>query len=116
MERPSSGGPLFASGYMTAELIFELLYRNVCYEGEFLHRFQTKSWIVMVLILLQCGRFAGAAGEAVTPTAGVKIAGKTTLKPGIYHLEDPGAGVVQVSGRGFTLDCKGAKLVVSGAG
>jgi parallel beta-helix repeat protein len=62
-----------------------------------------------------CRSVCGAA-ETLTPTSGVKIDHGTALKPGVYHLADPGGGTVQVSGENFILDCKGARLVGPGTG
>ncbi len=47
-------------------------------------------------------------------TAGMKIAGQASIRPGVYHLSDPGAGIVQVSGRNFTIDFHGARIVGPG--
>ncbi len=48
-------------------------------------------------------------------TGGIKIAHETLVKPGVYRLGDSGAGVVQISGSGFTVDFAKARLVGPGA-
>jgi parallel beta-helix repeat protein len=49
------------------------------------------------------------------PHAGMKLERGVTLAGGTYRLTDPGAGVLHVTGSGFTLDFHGARLVGPGS-
>lgn len=70
--------------------------------------------LCFTLCLVACRGIATA--ETVIPIAGVRIDHSATFKGGSYHLADPGAGTVQVSGHDFTLDCRAVKLRGPGAG
>ena len=52
----------------------------------------------------------------VTLRAGLKITRNATARPGVYRLRDAGEGMVQISGRSFTVDLHGAKIVGPGTG
>jgi parallel beta-helix repeat protein len=55
-----------------------------------------------------------AVDSIVTPVLGMVVTKHMRLRSGVYHLADHGAGIVQVSGKNFILDCNGAKLVGPG--
>ncbi len=60
--------------------------------------------------------WSGAALAApITLKSGLKITGSAVVRPGEYRLDDSGGGIVQVSGRNFTVDFRGARLVGGGA-
>src|SRR4051794_34327929 len=72
----------------------------------------------VILFLIFCyglDRRVNAAQQAVV-VSGMAISGAARLKPGVYHLSDPGSGVVRISGSGFEVDCGGARLVGPGKG
>jgi parallel beta-helix repeat protein len=57
---------------------------------------------------------AMAAKAQITLTPGVQITDRAVVKPGVYRLTDAGGGSVRISGRDFTVDFKGAKIVGPG--
>ena len=57
-----------------------------------------------------------AWAESVPLTAGLKITSSAIITSGVYRLDDRGGGMVQISGRDYTVDFKGAKLRGPGIG
>lgn len=45
---------------------------------------------------------------------GARITTTVKAKPGTYKLTDPGTGMLQITGKGFTVDLRGAKIVGPG--
>jgi parallel beta-helix repeat protein len=68
--------------------------------------------VSVILILAAIGN--GVQNDAPNLVAGVKVAQRATFKPGEYRHADNGGGVIQVSGRDFTLDLRGVKLIGPG--
>jgi parallel beta-helix repeat protein len=44
----------------------------------------------------------------------IQITRAAVIKPGVYHVDDEGAGAVQISGHDFTVDFAGTRLLGSG--
>src|SRR5690242_10965620 len=74
------------------------------------------SLVLLAFLLASCSSQVQAQRSAVPVTAGVKVTGNTTFQPGVYKLTDSGGGIVQITGSGFTVDFKGAKIVGPGTG
>ena len=71
------------------------------------------------ICLILCAGLALAAAASAGPAAleaGALLQKGTRLKPGDYHLIDPGNGRVRITGSGFTVDFRGARITGDGQG
>ena len=66
------------------------------------------------LSLFLCLASQGARALPVELGPHTKITGSAVIRPGVYHVDDDGAGAVQISGSDFTVDF--AKVKLRGAG
>lgn len=65
--------------------------------------------LMMVLMMVN-----GGQSTAQSLSAGMKITQAAKIMPGEYRLEDKGGGILQVSGRDFTLDLSGIRILGPG--